>query len=345
MANRHYSAPSGGKRGMALLLVVSVIAILSVVIIGFSRSMQVALVDASRYRDKVILESMSHSGTDIGIALLQRDMQLSDFDSLLENWARITDVSLDFDTAQGAVGISIVDLDGRFPVNSLVALAQEGKPPNQGSDGLTPERAREVLLRLLQSELFAVEDEVEAREIVDSLIDWIDLDDNESDYGAESSYYESLEKPLTIRNGPVDFIDELLQVKGITRDLLYGNNEKLALAEYISVENRSKQININTASAALIMALDQRITVEDLEGIDEFRTNEDNYALFSNSNWFIDYLPGDLGGTELTAMLTVESSHFSIETEAQYGEQFFKMRTIIERTSESEMKRLSFHVD
>lgn len=334
-------SPGAGNRGMALLLVVSVIALLSVVIISFSRSMQHALMESSRFQDSVVLESLAYSGTDIGLAVLQSDVQLNDFDTFLENWARLAEVPLDLGVSQSDIRLAIVDLDGRFPIHSLISLAQAGQNLGGAGAGLTPEKARGILLRLLQSELFAVEDETQAREIVDSLVDWLDADDDESNLGAERNYYESLEKPVVPRNGPVDFLEELLQVKGITRELLYGNDEKQALAEYVSVVNKSGKININTAPVALIQALDERITSEDLEGIDEYRRDENNSDTLADSTWFAGYLPGDITGGGLLDMLTTRSTHFSIESEARYKERMMIMQIIIERSAENEMKVLS----
>ena len=349
MSRRHQLFSGTGERGMALLLVVTVIALLSVVIIGFGRSMQLALDDAAYFQDDLTLETMAHSGMDIAMALLLGDLAENDFDSLLESWSLIAQDPLDVGVGDGDVTVSIGDLDGRFPIHSLVATAGEGRNPGgpQGAaaDGISPEQAREVLLRLLQSDLFVVEDEATAVEIVDSLTDWIDENDDERGSGAESGFYDSLEKPIVPRNGPVDFIDELLLVKGVTRELLYGNDEKQALAEYISVTNRTNRININTAPAAVIQALDDRISTEDVDGIDEYRNDEANFDALADSSWFVNYLPADIGGGDLQMLLTTQSKHFIIESEARHRERYAKTIMKIERSPEGEMKILSSTMD
>jgi general secretion pathway protein K len=224
-------------------------------------------------------------------------------------------------------------------------MASEGQNPEQNNEGMSPEQAREILLRLLQSQLFVIEDETEAREIVDSLTDWIDTDDDESDYGAESSYYDSLEYPLVPRNGPVEFPEELLQVKGISKDLLYGNGDKEPLLEYINVENKSGKININTAPIALIQALDERISEEDVEGVDQYRRDENNTDALGDSSWLTDYLPGDIGDEDLNSILTTESSHFLVESHARELDYSKTMKATIERISENEMRRISLRLD
>jgi len=61
--------------------------------------------------------------------------------------------------------------------------------------------------------------------VANSIIDWIDSDDNERSGGAESSYYEALQpKPYRCKNAPLDSVEELLLVQGVTPALLYGSD-------------------------------------------------------------------------------------------------------------------------
>ena len=59
-------------------------------------------------------------------------------------------------------------------------------------------------------------------EVADSILDWIDEDDQPRPYGAEESYYTDLTPAYEPRNGPLQSLDELLMVKGVTPELLYG---------------------------------------------------------------------------------------------------------------------------
>jgi hypothetical protein len=72
-------------------------------------------------------------------------------------------------------------------------------------------------------------------EIADSLLDWLDDDDETREYGAENDYYATLDPPYYAKNGIPDSLDELLLVKGITPALLYGidwnRNGRLDLGE------------------------------------------------------------------------------------------------------------------
>ncbi len=61
-------------------------------------------------------------------------------------------------------------------------------------------------------------------EIADSIIDWRDEDDTPSEGGAEGGYYENLPFGYLARNGPFRTIRELLLVKDVTPELLYGED-------------------------------------------------------------------------------------------------------------------------
>lgn len=61
-------------------------------------------------------------------------------------------------------------------------------------------------------------------EIAAAILDWIDEDEETRSYGAESDYYETLETPYFAKNGPLESLDELLLVRGMTPELLYGED-------------------------------------------------------------------------------------------------------------------------
>lgn len=57
-----------------------------------------------------------------------------------------------------------------------------------------------------------------------AIVDWMDADSDTRPGGAESDYYLGLNPQYRAKNGPIDSIDELLLVRGVTRDLLYGSD-------------------------------------------------------------------------------------------------------------------------
>jgi type II secretory pathway component PulK len=59
-------------------------------------------------------------------------------------------------------------------------------------------------------------------DVADSILDWIDTDDESREFGAELSYYGGI--GYSCKNGPLDTIEELLLVRGVTPDLLFGSD-------------------------------------------------------------------------------------------------------------------------
>ncbi len=61
-------------------------------------------------------------------------------------------------------------------------------------------------------------------DIAASIMDWRDADDNTTPGGAESAYYLALPTPYQAKNANFETLEELLMVKGMTPELLYGND-------------------------------------------------------------------------------------------------------------------------
>src|SRR5690606_26886384 len=59
-------------------------------------------------------------------------------------------------------------------------------------------------------------------EVADAILDWLDDDDDQRDFGAEYDYYNSLPTPYNPKNGAIDSVEELLLVRGVTPELLFG---------------------------------------------------------------------------------------------------------------------------
>ncbi len=59
-------------------------------------------------------------------------------------------------------------------------------------------------------------------QIADSILDWIDEDDQPREFGAENEYYQQLANPYDAANKNLESIEELLLVQGVTPELLYG---------------------------------------------------------------------------------------------------------------------------
>jgi type II secretory pathway component PulK len=61
-------------------------------------------------------------------------------------------------------------------------------------------------------------------EIADAILDWIDSDDEPRESGAEAEYYSALDPARQPKNGPIGSLEELLSVRGVTPQLLFGTD-------------------------------------------------------------------------------------------------------------------------
>lgn len=113
---------------------------------------------------------------------------------------------------------------------SIVAEIPDG-PPGVMRFGTTPESGKlninyaseAQITRLIEPLLIELNVE-NPQELIASLLDWLDPDDEPREGGAESDYYEGLDPPYDAKNGPLDSIEELLLVRGWTAALLYGED-------------------------------------------------------------------------------------------------------------------------
>lgn len=320
-----FTYPVKNQKGMALLLVISLVSVLAMVTLQFSRTMRQDYIVSAGLKNSVKLGEMARSGIVIGEQMLLLDLEENEFDSQYDSWAQLVDEDFTSLFNEGNVKINVSDESGKFQINAMViSKKEEKKPKNKKEKVKQAQRERDVrnvLWRLLRAEPFLVEDGV-AREIIDSLIDWIDSGDGdgEEEYGAEESYYQSLSPPYSCKNGPVESIRELLQVKGITSELLYGTEEKPPLAPLLTVLGDDGKININSADILLLQALGNDIGKSVAENMVEFREDEENKDLLVNAHWYkqVPSFPGDIADTiKQKDITTVKSTYFSIEATAE----------------------------
>ncbi len=214
-------------RGIALLLVLWVLILLMTIIVSFSYLARTEL-EAGYQFNKRLKEEMLLEGA-INQAILETIYAIRNPDS--EDAWQLNGTPLDYGTNEDGITIII------RPEASKVDL-------NRSSD---------VILRGI---LTSLDVDAETSDIiVDSILDWRDRDDLHRLNGAENDYYQSLEKPYSCKNADFDSIYELLLVRGITRELFYGNKDRPGLRDFLTVYSSNGKIDMNTASREVLLAL------------------------------------------------------------------------------------------
>jgi len=231
------------ERGFALLSVMLVLALLAVVVTEFAVSTRLESSMIRSYRDGVVATHLAEAGIQ---------------QALREILGPGTVVGLDGD---GAISFYRT-ADSTAPPIKVSRLPRERVPLGAGefSYRITDEEARINLNTAtpdrLDRLLIAAGLDKQTRDTVgDSLQDWKDPDDLRRINGAESEdYYLKQPVPYRARNGALQDTAELLQIRGVTREMYRGSPNSPGLADLTTVVGRDT-INMNTASAPVLAAL------------------------------------------------------------------------------------------
>lgn len=313
---------SFGKEGIALITTLVIIALLVAVVIEFNRS-AVAEIDISKnFTEEKKITSLAISSVNAIKDLLQLEGMRSKEDTLLEEWAK---AQVFFEAASGALSEgklegTIVDECGKINVNSLV-----------NENGQFDDAQRMVWERLLEQPRFGLTpDQIGA--IVHGVRDWIDKDDEVTGiFGAEDPFYRG--RGYRCQNGPFHTIEELLLIKGVTKEIFFGHGTREGICSYFTVSGKA-EINVNTAPVPVLMALSEHMTEDLALEMDKFRRDETNKRALSSKTWYKTIWP--YGELLPEKMMTVSSNAFSIHLRVTLGESVKEIRAILSRNSEAE---------
>lgn len=285
-----------GHSGVALITVILIISILVAAALELNRLSRADIYHAANISDGIKLTYIAKSGFYGAAALLINSS--NDYETLRDDWANAEVLSARSESlfTNGHFLVRIEDENGKIPLHKLV----NGNVINAD--------IRDMLLRLLQLPEFNL-DGHKASEIVDAIIDWVDDNDKVTGEGAESNYYASLSAPYAAKNAPLDCVEELLMIKGITHELFAGTKEKPALSQLVTIYGTGV-VNINTAPKTVLRVLSPNITVALADKMDEYRRSKSHDL--SSVDWYKN-VPGMESVTIKPKSIDVaKSNYFSI---------------------------------
>ena len=303
--------------GFALILTILIISLIVALTLKFNTSMRSDLFAAARLRDGTKTGYAARSGFNCAIAVLSEDASKTDLDSLREPWAHskalFFDSPLEFEDSR--VAVEIIDLSGKIQLNQLVDLK-----------GQYNTKQKDLLTRLLNCEQFGLHPE-EIDNLIDAFKDWIDTDNEVTGFGAEGTYYQALERPYSCKNMPLEFLEELLYVRGITKELYYGTKEKPGISMYLTIHGDGK-ININTAEPLALKCLSDDIDPEMVAEMVAYREDAENDL--KDPGWY-KKVPGMSHITIDPDLVTTSSTYFEIKAEGVKGAMTKQVKGIVER--------------
>jgi general secretion pathway protein K len=321
---------SRDEGGFALILTILVVSVITALTLQFSASMRSDLFAAATLRDRAKLTCVAKSGIHYAAAILLEDANLSDSDSQHEDWADPISLSSNCSSLlqEGRSRIQILDLSGRIAVNRLVT-----------EEGEYDTRQKELLTRFLNSEQFGLDPE-DVDNLVDAIKDWIDTDDEETRFGAEDSYYQTLPEPYRCRNAPLAFVEELLLIRGVTEELFYGTEDDPGISTYITTHGDGK-VNLNTAHPLILKSLSDQLDDDMVDGMVDYRSDVENDL--TDPSWYQN-VPG-IGDVRIDFdLITTSSSIFEIMSEGVLDDLVRQITCLLER-DEDGIQFLSWKMD
>jgi general secretion pathway protein K len=231
--------PFRNERGIALLLTLVILVLLTAIIVEFDYGAKVNLITAGNFRDEVRAIYLAKSGVAGARAALKDDAKHPEqYDALTEFWAQPIPA---YPVGDGTVSIEITDESGKIDVNRL---------GNKTSAVVTD--THDMLKRLLivlEVDPGMIDPIVQA---IKNCVDPVSTNDCPEEF-----YYEQQNPPYHCKKGPMDTLSELLLVRGITPEI-YNK-----IRPYVTtVSNLTQPINVNTAGLPVLEALDDNINAD-----------------------------------------------------------------------------------
>ena len=274
-------------------------AILVTLIVETNYSTQVDLRIAGNLRNDLQASYLAKSGVNIAISYLKYDLQNTETDNLTEDWAKSYPP---LPIGEGYVKEVLVE-DENAKINLNKAVMEDGKIDPKIYDALS------ILFQRTEVDMG----------ILNSLIDWIDPDDEPQPEGAEDYYYGSLDPPYECKNGLLDTLSELLMIKGVT-DEVYGK-----ISGYLTIYSNGR-ININTASKEVLVCLDDEIDETIAEGIIQYREEKP----FDTKEELKEVVEDEVYG-RIQSIIDVKSNAFSVASTGQVERVEKVVRAVIDR--------------
>jgi type II secretory pathway component PulK len=191
------------EKGVALIVVLWIAMLLVLTLYSFllETAAETSLANGFAARKKA--EQLALSGYEKAIVLLDADEETKQ--TLADAWAHDEDEWFEVELGDGVFTLI-------HPIYS----------DDQVYWGIADEASRLNINTAPKDSLLELPEMTE--EIADSILDWRDSDNEPEPSGAEEDYYITLQPPYSCRNAPFVTVEELLFVKGMTAEILWGED-------------------------------------------------------------------------------------------------------------------------
>ena len=294
------------QSGIALLIVLWVVVLLLTIALSFSVMARTEIFATLTFKEQLENKYLAEAGLQRAIVeLFYRAANANQQALFAEEKILRTDGTLYIgELENGFYKFNITDESGKININTLTDLS-----------GI-------VLNNLMVN--MGIEKET-ADTIVDSILDWKSPTGLHRLHGADNSYYLSLPNPYKMKNAKFDTLEELLLVKGVTPDILYGNGERPGVIRFLTIYGNVGNININAAAPEVLRAI-PFISADGVEKIIAVRSAENTAATA------LQTMLGGGDGAKMSPFISVSDSNtFAIEVSGYRGNEKgnYQLRAIV----------------
>jgi len=255
MINRRSMQSTDRQRGVALITVLLIVAIIVVIAANMTGRLQLLMSRSINMQASQQGMWSAIAGEQLVFNVLEQDFKDDPQRvHLAQLWAR---EGMIFPLNDGALSGEVRDLHSCFNINAL------SKKPNDdnGQTRSLAQRQFEILLQTLEIEDYAAE------LLSYTVGDWVDGDKRISgNFGAEDSTYASKVVPYITANSPIGDISELLAIEGMT-PAIYRKIKPFVCV----LPSPSNKINVNTikddGAQVLVALFENKLTLSDAKSV------------------------------------------------------------------------------
>jgi general secretion pathway protein K len=328
--------PLTDQGGVALVVTLLIVTLVAVIVLDVNYLTRVDVHASANFRDGVRSYYLAKGGIHVTREVFSRNIQELE---ALKN-ALLLGGTQTLPLGDGEVTVRVVDETGKINLNALVidAGASQTTPPGGGQQLVAPSTATDP--QAASPWILIIQDLFQRLDIdpllVDAIVDWIDIDDIPTGAGgAESTYYRSLDRPYTTRNGTMETIAELRLIRGFNDEVLLklgarrvGGIVDPATNPYLTAlplpQGGGWRVNLNTAPPLILSSLTREVG-----RYAEIIVQRRNQGRIEKIN---DLQQLGIAGEALqdfSRLGTLDSVYYSIESRASVGEMSKQVSALI----------------
>ena len=344
--------------GIALIIAVIAVLVLSALAAGFALSMKVESRLAFNANSATQMYWLGRSGVELARWVLIQER--CPYDSLNQIWAGgpgsdcetngpLAGFSLNnFHVGDGTVSIKIIDLERKLNINNANAQVIQQALTLMGVDA----------------------DDISV--VSDSIQDWVQPGDLPRVAGAKDDYYQGLDPPYHCKEAAIDDLSELLLVRGVTPEIYWGGSatnhalatfqHKLGLgnapgeaASYpfgladVFTPISNGRVNINTADKNVLQVLLDDQSGEIADSIIKSRAGPDGVDGTEDDTPIVNLQQLAAAGvspqviSQLGNYCGTRSATFEVHVTAQIGTQSREYIAVLWRNTATDIRVVSFY--